>query len=198
MENEKYFNEYLKAKLVLNKLICQFYEYSVTQEQADKLEIKYTEKDIFNSLNNVSCVFHRYEPEGVYIWNKLQIEKPIILLSEMWKTQNLCERYNETKNYYKEFLELKLIDLYLSEKYYEFSISKEEADELGIIYCGIDNYDGKIQGCDHLFESAGENAWELFGFEEHFIPYSEFRKLRKELINELLEMDIVKQKKLRM
>lgn len=198
MNNNNYFDDYIKAMYVLNKLVCQFYSYDINQEEAKNLEINYTDDDIFNSLNNVSCVFHRYNPEGMYIWNKLAIDKPIVLTSEMW---SYCKNYINIKNqkddYYKDFLQLKLIIIGLCKRYYSCSISKEDADKNGIIYDeDIDEYNGNIECCYHYFESAGENAWSLLGFDDHMVAISRFDSIENDLIDKLLENELKIQHKI--
>ena len=64
MKDNNFFYDYVYAMCTLNKLVCQFYSYNISQEEANSLNINYTKNDIFNSFNNVSCVFHRYNPEG--------------------------------------------------------------------------------------------------------------------------------------
>lgn len=193
MNKRDYFDDYKKAKLVLNKLICQFYDYSLKKDKANELGINYTEDDILNSYNEISCVFHRYTPEGIYAWYKLGIKEPIILLNDMWKLQRIKEKRLKNIDYYNEYLELKLIDLYLVEKYYERSIPIDDAKKIGIdyYYC-FDEYDGLIEGYDHLFESAGEEAWDLFDLKNSFVPRSKIYELEKELTNEKLANDIIK------
>ena len=188
----EYFDEYKYSKYVLCKLVCQFYDYDLTQDKANELMIKYSDDDILNSLNYVSCVYHRYDPEGLYIWEILEIDKPIITLRQMWDiTKSLSsEQYDEKKDYHFESAKLKLIDLYLVQKYYKKYIDIKDANECKIDYnYDLDEINGQIEGYDHLFESAGEDAWNLFGFEKNFIPYSKVNKIEKELQEELLCKD---------
>ena len=78
----EYYDEYIYAKFVLCKLVCQFYDHRLTKEEADKLSIEYSDEDIFNSLDYISCIYHRYSPEGLYLWYILKIDKPIIYNSD--------------------------------------------------------------------------------------------------------------------
>lgn len=185
----EYFDEYKYSKFVLCKLVCQFYDYDLTQDKANELSIKYCDEDIFNSLNYVSCVYHRFSPEGLYIWKILEIDKPIITLRQMWEiTKSLSnEQYDEQRDYHIESTKLKLIDLYLIKEYYKSHLDIKDADECKIEYDYIsDEINGQIEGYDHLFESAGEHAWNLFGFEKNFVSYSKVLEIEKQLQEELL------------
>lgn len=192
-----YFEEYKHAKIVLNQLMCQFYSYDISKEEAENFNIKYTEDDIFNSLGNVSCAFHKYNPEAMYIWDKLGITEPIVLMRKMWNNRINFEIKDETKDYYKEYLELKIVALHIVCRYYKATMSKENADKYKIEYDpDYDLDDDVILGCNHLFESAGENAWDLFDFDESFIALSKFDKLIEEISDELNKLDMIKQKKI--
>ena len=183
------FKEYKFAKVALCKLICQFYDYYLPKEEAKKLGINYEDNEIFNSYDKVNCVYHRYYPEGLYIWDKLGIDKPIITMMEMWKVENNVakELYKEDIDYAKEATELKLIDLYMITDYYKSYLDRKFADEQKIEYDeNLDEIDGRIEGSDHLFESAGEYAWNLLGFERNFIPLSELLEVEKDLQKQLL------------
>ena len=173
----------------MGKLVCQFYDYNLRKDKADKLSINYSDDDIFNTLNNVSCVYHRYSPEGLYIWDILGIDKPVITLRQMWEVIDSLknERFDNSKDYQTELNKMKLINLYLIQEYYKKYIDIKDADELKIEYdYDLDEINGQIEGYDHLFESAGEHAWNLFGFEKNFVPYSKVLELEVELQNELL------------
>jgi len=196
----KYFYEYLYSKYVLCKFVCQFYDYNLSKEEADKLGIKYDENDIYNPLDELRCVFHRYIPEGMYIWNELGIDKPIITLKEMFdRTKNVhTESINEEMDYYLASRKLKMIDLSIFERNYGSKIERKKADECNIEYDeAIDEDNGYIIGYEHLFESAGEHFFSLFGFEENFVPYSKIEKIEKELLNQLMEESKTKELKLK-
>ncbi len=185
----KEFNEYKYAKKVLCRLVCQFYDYELTKENADKLGINYIDDNIFNSLNYVSCVYHGFNPQGLYIWEKLGIDKPIITMSQIWDKLEMIndEKFDETRDYYRELLELKLIDIYMIKEYYKTFVDKEYADNLNIDYDEeLDEYDDKIDGCDHLFEGAGECAWDLLGFDKNFVALSNVINVKKDLEEKIL------------
>lgn len=58
-------------------------------------------------------------------------------------------------------------------------------------------YKGIIDTCHHLFESAGEYAWNLLGFTENIIASSKVFDKKKEITEELLGLTYNnKQKKL--
>ena len=189
---KNYFDEYRQAKVVLFKLICQFYSYKLKEEAAKKLNIEYGEDDVVNDLGYVKCAFHEFDPEGMYIWEALDLKNPIITMSELWElTRGVKdEKIDETRDYYKEYLELKIVDLYLVERYYKTSIDKKYLDDRKVEYDDIDEYDGMVEGCSHIFESAGEAAWNLFGLDSEFVPLSKIYSLIKEVKCELLKSDI--------
>ena len=119
-----YFDEYMQVKLILNQLICEIYKYSITKEEADDFDIKYTDDDEVNSNGELVCVFHRYNPEAMLLWNRLGINNSIVLIREMLDLRK--EEKVKNKNYYKDYLELKLIDKYLIEGCY---INIDESEE---------------------------------------------------------------------
>ena len=110
---KKYFYEYLYSKFVLCKLICQLYDYSLSRDEADKLGIEYGEQDIYTPSKEIRCVFHKYNPEALYIWKLLGIDKPIVTLKEMWdKTKSIhIEPMDEEKDYFIDSRILKLANL---------------------------------------------------------------------------------------
>lgn len=186
------FKNFKKAKLTLIKLVNQFYNISYNFDEAKELKIKYDERDIMNSLNYIQCVHHFYTPEGMYIWKTLGLKKPIYTMHEMWdlmkKSNN--ERENKEEDYYRKYLELCMINLTLIQNFYKYSISKEEAKKLKIQYDSIDEYDGKIDCLNHLFESAGESAWNLFKFEDFLVPMSKVYDKSSEIRKKLLKIDL--------
>lgn len=194
---KKYFYEYLYSKFVLCKLICQLYDYNLSRDEADKLGIEYGEQDIYTPSKEIRCVFHKYNPEALYIWELLGIDKPIVTLKEMWdKTKSIhIEPMDEEKDYFIDSRILKLANLSLFERNYESKMDIKKADKNQIEYdLDIDENDGFINGYEHLFESAGEHVFSLFGFDRYFVPYSKVLKIKKELLNDLLEKE--KNKKL--
>ena len=186
-----YFIEYKKAKLALLKLLCQFYDIRLNKEKTKKLNLNYNESDKPNDLDSIHFIYHYYDPEALYVWKKLEIKKDILPIHEVWDLMDKL-KYEEKKNidYYRESLELKIICIYLTERNYKYSISEEEAIKNKIEYNEMDEYNGKIEGCDHYFEGAGEAVWNLFGLEQSFIPLSKFNKIKDNLENKLLKLDM--------
>jgi len=181
------FENYLQAKIVLNQLACQFYKNDISEYRARQLGICYTNDDIFNSLGNVACVFHRYTPEGLYIWNKLGITKPILLMRDMWEYRRKKAIKARDKDYRKEYLEIKLACLNMVEEYYKSETTIESTNKTNLKYnVDIDLSDGIIEGYYHNHESAGEAAWNLLGIEDDFISLSELDKIKNQLISEML------------
>lgn len=188
---DDYFKKYKYSKLVLVGLINQFYDYDITKQQAEKLNIDYTDYDTMcDPFDRVNCVYHEYIPEGLYLWKILEIDTPIITrtqIMELEKTINF-ELFDEKKDYYIESKKFNIINLYMIKKYYSYSITKEYADRNKIEYdYELDEYQGIIEGIYHLCESAGEDAWNLFGFEKDFIPMSKIDKMIDQLQEELIE-----------
>ena len=196
---EEYFEKYKKAKFVLCKLVCQFYDCDINQGIAKKYNIEFTEKDIFNQQNKVTCVSHGYNPEGLYIWNKLGITEPLLTLRHMWEIMYAVEYelYDKNIDYHRESVEYKLIDLYLIEKYYKSSMSLTDAINNKVVYNkDIDVSDRSITGCYHLAESAGEEAWNLFKFDSDFVATSRIETLKQILKEQLLDKDFKKVRKM--
>ena len=161
-----------------NKIINSFCVVGLNNDQLHY----YSDKDKPNDLDSIHFIYHFYNPDGLYIWNKLGLKKPIYALNEIW---NLMDDIKKEKkkdiDYKRESLELKLICLNEVKRFYKIEISTEDAKKNKIIYDeDLDEYNGSIIGCDHYFESAGESAWKLFGLENNFEPMSNFNKIEKE------------------
>ena len=193
-----YYFEYLKSKKVLCKLALQIYDYKLKEEVAKNMNITFDDEDIYDYSNRLVCVFHHYNPEGMYIWHKLGISKPIITMKNMWELLSSIddEVYDEKHNYYEELIEIKIAIIHIIKNYYKSSIEIEDANKYNIEYDELlDEDDGKIEGCDHMFEGAGEAAWNLLNFDKHFIAISKVEELECKLLDEALNKN--KTKKLR-
>ena len=184
------FKEYLYAKLVLSKLVCQFYDFELSEDKVKELGISYSEDDIFNSLNYVTFVYHNYKAEGLYLWKVLDLKKPIMPISEMWDfISNIAyEKYNESINYEEEATRLKLVVMHMIKKYYKYYMSIDDIKKNNITYDeDIDVLNSKVEGMDHMCEGAGESAWRLFGFEKNFVPLSQALNVQDKLQEKMLK-----------
>lgn len=185
-----YFEKYKEAKMVLLKLVCQFYDFPFSKEELDKLNIRY-DKDS-GVFNIVHCIFHNYSPEGLYLWELLDLEKPIYSFSETYDLRDKVknEQIDYTRDYYIEYLKLCMINIYMVENYYHMDINKDTADYIDVKYDEVlDELDGKIECCHHHYESAGEAAWNLFNLDNPYISLSELNKIKDNIKEKVLTKD---------
>ncbi len=187
-----YFMEYKKSKYTLFKLVCQFYNVSYSSKKCNDLGLEYTDRDKPNDLDSIHFVYHSYTPEGLYIWKVLGLSKPIYSIHEIWDLMDRIKDEKElNKDYERESYELKLLCLSEVKRFYKYEMSVEDAKKGNIEYDeDIDEFEGKIEGCDHIFEGAGESAWNLFGLEKNFEPMSKFYKIENEYENKILKLDL--------
>ena len=187
-----YFIKYKKAKLALLKIVCQFYSIKLTKKEIEELNLNCNQCDKTDDFDCVDLIYHGYTPEGLYIWEKLGFKKPIYNLYEAWDLMDKIRYEKEDNiNYYRESLELELICINVVKRNYKYSIDIEDAKKNKIEYDeDIDEFNGKIEGCDHYFEGAGETVWNLFDLEDPFVPMSKFYKIEKDLENKILKLDI--------
>lgn len=80
----------------------------------------------------------------------------------------------------KENLGLKMALALMIQQCYEWTIKPEEADQYNIEYDKNDKYIGCYF---HRFESAGESAWEMLGFDRPIIGEKEMQELISKLEN---------------
>ena len=186
-----YFNEYKKSKFTLLKLLCQFYDIRYTKKEAEELGLNFDDRDKPNDLDSIHFIYHSYTPDGLYIWKKLGLKKPIYSIHEIWNIMDELKK-EEKKNidYYRESLILKLTCLNIVMKFYKCSINIDSAKKNKIRYNSVDKYDDMIEGCDHYFEGAGEAVWNLFRIKGNFKPMSTFKKIEERYQNKLLKLDI--------
>lgn len=85
----------------------------------------------------------------------------------------------------EENLRLKIALSAMIEQFYSYRISKEEADDYNIKYNENDN---DVECYFHLFESAGERAWNMLGFKKPIISKEELFELDEKLRTELLSL----------
>ena len=53
-------------------------------KQVESLNIEQV-VDLYNNLNRFECIFHNYNPEGLYLWDVLEFEKQIYGFYEVIK-----------------------------------------------------------------------------------------------------------------
>ena len=199
MNEIDYFSEYQQVKIAINKLICQFYDYRLDKEEAELLNIDYFDNSPVTSRGSLLCVYHRYEPEGLYLWEKLGIKEPIVLVDKLWDLRQMPEDKKEDIDYYRETLELKTIVAYMVNRYYSTEVDLEDFKKHNIEYFDefdLDEETGKVSVCSHYFESAGESSFYVLGIEDSLIPLSSMYKIISDLEQELLEYDQGKVKKI--
>lgn len=85
----------------------------------------------------------------------------------------------------EENLRLKLALASMVVQFYNWRLSVEEADQYNIKY---DEDDETVECYFHMFESAGERAWDMLGFDKPIISESEMWKLQDSLRDELLKI----------
>lgn len=86
----------------------------------------------------------------------------------------------------KENLELKMALALMVQQFYDWTIKPEEADNYNIEYNKDDEY---ISCYFHMFESAGENAWKMLGFDKPFISEKTLDELISNLENKLSALE---------
>ena len=83
-------------------------------------------------------------------------------------------------NLEEENIKLKMALLNMIEQFYEWKITIEEARKYNI-KCNPEN--DYVNCYFHLFESAGEKAWQLLGLKNPIVTVEDLWKLEKELRN---------------
>lgn len=78
--------ENLRLKLTLISIIRQFYNYEITQEKANKYNVKYSENDELGEF--IQCYFHMFESPGEYAWKSLGLTNIIVSESELDELEN--------------------------------------------------------------------------------------------------------------
>lgn len=85
----------------------------------------------------------------------------------------------------EENLRLKLALVATVQQFYNYRITPEEAKEYNVFY---DPDDEMVECYFHMFESAGESAWEMLGFHNPIVSEREMYKLTKSIKDELLKL----------
>ena len=182
-----YFEQYKEAKKCLFQMIGQFYDYYLPREVADEFNIIYDKKDVKED-NHVEVLFHNYQTDGLIAWQLLNIKNKFITHDDLWnKRSNI--RYENRKDidyqdmYYR--MSILLADMVI--KYYGKTITIEDAKRLNIKYNDYyDEDDNSIKVCDHMYESAGEQTWKLFGIKNPIVGESMFYGIRDYNKNQLI------------
>lgn len=185
---ENYFDKYTQAKKTLFFMVSKNYETSISKEEADKYHITYSNNDM-NIEKKVNVYFHNYEPLGEKAWHLLKLDNSIISLSNFWKI-DLNEQEDVKKNYQKEYLEICLLVLKIASEKYSYSIYKEAADKMHIVYDYNDlDRDSTIEIYDHFYEVAGLKTWQLLEIDKDKVPSKVFKDKEKNIKKKLLEID---------
>ena len=190
---KEYFDKYIRSKIVLSKMIAQFYDSYISLDDAKELNIKYDKDDVKN--NYVVCIENNFLPEGNYIWNLLNINNDVITYKNLWnKMEEIREEtYDYSKDYRKLYLDNALLVIDMVKKYYKYEISVDEAKRYCLVYDEyLDELEGKVSACHHLFEGAGEAVWYLLGIEKPIVALSEIENMEKDLKKEILNYKVKK------
>ena len=91
---------------------------------------------------------------------------------------------SDNSNLIEENLRLKLALSSMVQQFYNYRITPEEAKEYNVFY---DPDDEMVECYFHMFESAGESAWEMLGFHNPIVSEREMYKLTKSIKDELLK-----------
>ena len=78
--------ENLRLKLTLISMIRQFYNYTITHEEANEYNVQYDEEDVSDEF--VQCYFHMFESSGEHAWKMLGFENVIVSESKLNKLEN--------------------------------------------------------------------------------------------------------------
>ena len=133
-------------------------------------------------------IFHNYDTLGIKAYELLELKEDIISTDELWdyRLNIKNEEYKDNIDYYKKYLEMIIVIIDMVKNYYHYDISIEEAKKIEIEYDDIDELDGIVSACHHIFESAGEKVWNLLEFDKPYIAESSFDSIRRESVKELL------------
>lgn len=184
------FDKYLMSKIVLSKMVAQFYSSYISVEEADELNIEYNEGDIKN--NYIECIFNNFLPEGNYIWNLLDIKKDVITFEEIWNKMDEIreEAFDKEKDYYKIYLNNALLIIDMVKTYYNHTISVNQAKKYNLNYVDLDEFDDRVMTCFHEFEGAGESAWYLLGINKPIIARSEIDNIQNNIKKEIMKSNV--------
>ena len=78
--------ENLRLKLTLISMIRQFYNYTITHEEANEYNVQYDEEDVSDEF--VQCYFHMFESSVEHAWKMLGFENVIVSESKLNKLEN--------------------------------------------------------------------------------------------------------------
>ena len=188
MDNRYYFEKYANSKICLYLMIGQFFDAVLSKEETDELGIKYK----YSDNNKVDVCFHNYQADGLRAWDLLDIKKPYISYDEMWdkRLETAHEGKKKDVDYYTKYLNNAILLLDMTLDYYKHVISIEDANNMNVKYDSIvDEADGNILVCNHWFETAGEQVWNLFDIDYPVVARSVFENIRRDHMNKLLDVD---------
>ena len=185
---DNYFNKYKESKLCLYHLLMQVFDYYILKEKAKELNIEYEEDNNFSSY--VSTCFHNYNSDGLLAWELLELDNRIYSFNEIWdKEINLRKEQEKDINYYEKYLRISILVLEITLNYYSREMDLAEVEKLNTKYNDIDEFEGKVEICDHRFESAGEKVWNFFDVEDPFVGKSILYYIQRDLKEELFNID---------
>lgn len=187
---QNYFKEYMQAKLALFYMTGETYWAAISQKEAKKNNVKYTNNDL-NINKKVNVCFHAYDPIAEKSWHVFNIDDAMISFSNYWKI-NIDEEEDKTKDYQKDYLELCLLVLKMSRECYSFVVNTEIADRMGIKYVKDEVNNGKVRIYTHYFEVAGEKFWQLLNINEEKVAASVINTKQAVIKKKLLELDNIK------
>ena len=78
--------ENLRRKLTFISMIRQFYNDEITNEEANKYSVKYSENDELGEF--VQCYFHMFESSGEQAWKMLGLKNKSVSESELDELEN--------------------------------------------------------------------------------------------------------------
>lgn len=185
---EDYFNKYLMAKLSLYKMVSQFLNSYLSLDEVKKRQLEIDE-EYFIYGNYQEVCFHNFKSEGVLAWKYLDLKKDYITHREIWDLEfNLKNtKLDPNIDYYEEYLKISILLIDMTKKYYEYTITLEDAQKNNIKYNDIDELYNQICVCYNYSESAGESVWNLFNIDNDMIGTSIFEKIRTECVSELIK-----------
>ena len=168
-----YFDKYKEAKKCLVQMVGQFYSYYLPKEIADELEIIYDKKDVKYN-DKVELYFHEYKAEGLLAWQLLELKNKFVTFDDLCtKRSNIRNENRKDTDYQELYLRMSILLSDMVMHYYSKKIPISEAKRLGIKYNDYyDEDENMIEVCDHLFEGAGESAWQLLELKNPIIGKS--------------------------
>ena len=185
------FDMYKESKKCLYLMIGQFFSCNIPKDHAILFNIN-TEDNLSSTSDYVEIYTHSFTSEGLLAWDYLGFDKDIVEWNELkeliFNLKN--EQFNGKTDYYEKYLKNSILLIDMIKKYYGKKMPQTEVKQMNIPYDEeLDEFDDEINLCFHLFEGAGESAWNFFDIEEPIVGESIFDNKRKILCNELLKIN---------